>query len=197
MLGLVLKVIRFELNLWRSLYLWARRRVRGQGPGDQPIPYAAAISTMMWAFTVVNCVEIVALHIIIPWETVRLLADLAGIYTLLWIIGLLAAMKVHPHLVTASGLRVRYAASIDFTLPWEAIARAGTRIRSVEGIRTMRFDGDAVSIAISSQTNVDLALHEPVMVQGRPVTEVRLFADDPKALLTAIDSARAAAVPGT
>ncbi|HEX6686611.1 MAG TPA: hypothetical protein VF062_27815 [Candidatus Limnocylindrales bacterium] len=197
MISLARKVIRFELNMWRSLYAWARRRVRGQGPGDLPVAYANGASAIMWAFIVLNCLEIVALHIMIPWETVRFLLDLLGVYSLVWFVGLLAAMKVHPHLVTGSGLRVRYGTSVDFTIPWESVVRAGTRIRSVEGFRTVRFDESVVSVGISSQTNVDIVLHEPMVVQGKPVTEVRIFADDPKALIAAVNSGRVAAVPGT
>jgi hypothetical protein len=190
-LSLARKAIRFELNMWRSLYLWMRRRVSAQRPGDVAVGYAAAISPIIWAFIVLNLIEIPALHIMLPWQKARFLVDLAGVYSLFWMLGLLASIKVHPHLVTGTGLRVRYGASVDFTIPWEAIASAGSRIRSLQGNRTVRFEGSTVRIGVGSQTNIDIVLREPLVLPlpktgGEPVTAVHIYADDPNAFLAEV-----------
>jgi hypothetical protein len=192
---LVLKALQWEFNLWRAMYLWARRRVRGLQEGDVPIGYAGAIAPIMWALIVLNAIEIPALHIMIPWATVRLIVDLLGVYSLIWMVGLLAVMKVHPHLATPAGLRVRYGASVDFTIPWEAIARIGTRIRSHQGTRTVRFEDAILAVGVGSQTNVDIILREPLVLPvprtgGEPVAELRLYADDPKALIASAEHKR-------
>jgi len=191
LLSLVRKAIRFELNMWRGLYLWIRGRVSAQRPGDVALGYAAAISPIIWVFIVLNLIEIPALHIILPWETVRFLVDLAGAYSLFWMLGLLASIKVHPHLATPTGLRVRYGASVDFTIPWEEIATVSSRIRSLQGNRTVRFEDSIVHIGIGNQTNIDIVLREPLVLPlprtgGEPVTEVHIYADDPKAVIAEV-----------
>ncbi|HZM78381.1 MAG TPA: hypothetical protein VFC19_21865 [Candidatus Limnocylindrales bacterium] len=187
----MLKVLRWEFNLWRAMYLWARGRLRGQAPGDEPIGYADATAPIMWALIVLNAIEIPALHIMIPWATVRFIVDLLGVYSLAWMVGILAIMKVHPHLATPAGLRVRYGASVDFTVPWEAIARVGSRIRSHQGMQTVRFEDSTLAVGVGSQTNIDIVLREPMALPvpktgGQPVAELRVYADDPKALIASV-----------
>jgi hypothetical protein len=193
-------VLRWEFNLWRAMYLWARKRIRGLADGDEPIGYAAATAPIMWAFIVLNVIEIVVFHFWIPWPMVRFIVDLLGVYGLVWMVGILAVMKVHPHLVTAAGLRVRYAASVDFTIPWETIATVNSRIRDHKGTRTVQFAGSVLSVGVSSQTNVDIVLREPLVLPvpatgGEPVAEVRVYADDPKAVIAS--AARMRSTTGT
>lgn len=184
----MLKVLRWEFNLWRGMYLWARKRVRDQMPGDEPIGYAGATAPIMWALIILNAIEIPALHIMIPWETVRFVVDVLGVYSLIWMVGILAVLKVHPHLARSTGLRVRYGASVDFTVPWEAIAGVRSRIRSHQGFQTVRFEDSTLAVGVGSQTNVDIVLREPMVLPvprsgGEPVAELRIYADDPKALI--------------
>jgi len=188
-LSLARLAIRWELSLWRGMYLWARKRVSGLREGDEPISYAGATAAIMWALIILNAIEIPALHIMIPWQTVRFIVDLLGVYSFVWMVGMLAVMKVHPHLATPAGLRVRYSASVDFTVPWEAIARIGPRIRSHQGMRTVRCEESTLAVGVGSQTNVDIVLREPMALLpvpqtgGEPVAELRIYADDPKALI--------------
>jgi hypothetical protein len=109
-------------------------------------------------------------------------------------------MKVHPHLATSAGLRVRYGASVDFTVPWEAIAGISNRMRDHKGTRTVQFEQSVLAVGVSSQTNVAVALHAPLVLPvrqtgGEPVTEIRIYADDPKALIAS--AARKRSTTGT
>jgi len=64
-LSLARLAIRWELSLWRGMYLWARKRVSGLREGDEPISYAGATAAIMWALIILNAIEIPALHIMI------------------------------------------------------------------------------------------------------------------------------------
>jgi len=49
-----------------------------------------------------SLLEIVIVHLLIPWETARLIALVIGIWGLLRMAGLLASMRVYQHLMPTS-----------------------------------------------------------------------------------------------
>ncbi|MGY1603843.1 PH domain-containing protein [Geodermatophilus sp. SYSU D00815] len=192
----------YEIGMWRSLLRWiARRPVVG---GGTAFSYAGVVTPVIWAFIAVSAIEVPVLHLLLPWEAVRLAADVVGVYGLLWMVGMLASLKVHPHVVEDDGLRVRNGTTLDVLLRWEDVAAVRQRMRSLEGMRNVQVAGEGadrvLSVGVGSQTNVDVELREPLVLpvrrtEGRPVAVVRLYADDPKALaarLRAELSARAA-----
>ncbi len=46
----------------------------------------------MAAFIFVSVLELVVVHLLLPWETVRLIADVLSIWGLVWMVGFLASM---------------------------------------------------------------------------------------------------------
>lgn len=184
--------VRYELRIWRSLGVWLLRRPTVP-PGTRGYAYAGAVTPMLLVFIALSAVELPVLHLLLPWEAVRLLVDLLGIWGLLWMIGLLAALRVHPHLVTDDGIRVRYGSSVTVTVPWSAVAAVRSRGRMLEKSRTVQYGqtpaGLVASVAVAKQTTIDLVLREPTVLSGiadKPVIELRLHADDPKALVADI-----------
>jgi len=172
-------VVRYELNMWRSLFRWITRR---RGPGIE-FSYAGAIAPIIWTFIVLSALEIPAFHLLLPWEPVRAVIDIAGAYGLLWMISLLASVRVNPHAVTGEGLRVRHSITTDFTVPWDAIESVRARTRSIEKSRTVQVDGDTLIIAIAHQTSVEVTLREPRSVRGHTVSSIHLYADDAAGLV--------------
>jgi hypothetical protein len=184
--------VRYEIRIWRSLGIWVLR-LRTVPPGGHAHRYAGAITPLMIVFIVVSAIELPILHLVLPWETVRLIADALSIWGLLWMVGLLAAMRVHPHIVTDEGIRVRYGFSVDVTVPWSAVASVRSKGRMLEKGRTVQCEqtsaGLVASVAVAKQTTVDLVLREPTVlpaIGGEPVIELRLYADDPAALVADI-----------
>ncbi len=188
--------VRYEINIWRSLAVWLLR-MRTVPAGATGHSYAGAVTTLMIVFIMVSAIELPVLHLLLPWETVRLVADLLGLWGLLWMIGLLAALRVHPHIVDDDGIRIRYGFMVDVTVPWHAIASVRSRGRSVETAPGL------LNIPVAKQTTVDIILREPLALDprrtdGQPVSEVRLFADDPAALVAQVRQRLAGlAAPGT
>lgn len=174
-------LVRLEIGIWRSLALWVSRRVPGRRPEVQAFPYAREVTPILLAFIWGSMLEIVLVHLLLPWETVRLIALTFGIWGLLWMAGLLASMRVHQHLVGPSGLRVRSGTTLDLRIPWDAIERI-----SVQRGRAPKEPEPGVAyIDQMSQTRVTVHLRRPVSFKGREVREVRVYADDPQALVTA------------
>jgi hypothetical protein len=176
--------VRFEVGIWRSLFLWVTRRVAGQGPGVATFSYARQLIPLLCAFIFVSVIELPVVHLLIPWDTVRLVALVISVWGLLWMFGLLASMKVFPHLLDESGLRIRYGTSVDIHIPWTAVAHVTARRRG-EGDE----DGAVATVPVLKQTRVDIALHRPTEVAlpdgTREITELRLYADDARAFVAA------------
>ncbi|MBM7790585.1 hypothetical protein [Tenggerimyces flavus] len=184
------RVIRYEIGLWRSLFRWLLRRPRTNEPGAELHPYAGASAPLIWAFIVMNAIEVPVVHLALPWEHSRNALLVLGIWGLAWMVGLLASLKIHPHTVGPSGLRVRYGISIDLTIPWSAIDTVKQVRRDLEKGRSVQFDGTILHVVQVKQTNVQVSLREPIVVPrhdgDHTVTEVNLWADEPKDLLKSV-----------
>jgi hypothetical protein len=194
---LVVRAVRFELSMWRSLARWVARRP-DVAPGATPFAYRGPVLAPILVFIVLSVVEVVAVDLILaPWPAPRRALLVLGIWGTLLMLGMLAAITVHPHVVGESGLRVRYSTSLDVHIPWDAIAGVKRTRRSRDG-RTVQLDGGTLHVAISGQTTVDVALARPVPVTVRgntaQITQLRLHADDAAGLVAAI-RARAGAAP--
>jgi hypothetical protein len=186
---LLRKAISYEFRLWRSLFRWILRRPTAE-PGAATFGYAALLTPVLVAFIVVSAIEIPIVHLVLPWASVRATALAAGVYGLLWMFGLLAAMRVHPHVVGDAGLRVRSGMSADIPVPWSAVAEVRTRSRTLESNRAVQTHDGILSVVVSRHTNVDVTLREPTALPlpggpSEPVREVRFHADDERALLAA------------
>lgn len=191
--GLALQLIRFEVSLYKSLTLWILRRP-DVPPGTIPVPYVGGVSALLWAFICVSAVELVAFHLILPWETVRLIVDIASVWGLVWMLGYAASLHVYPHLITTEGLRVRHGSPTDVLVPWSSIAAISSKERGRERSKAVQYDdaggraGGVLNVVIGSLTNVDLTLAQPVLVHAggveREVGTVRFRVDDPHTLLT-------------
>lgn len=183
---LVKFVVLFEIALYRSLLRWLVRRPHVPA-GATAAPYVGALSLLLWTFVIVSAIETVALHLVLPWESVRLVADIIGVWGLLWMLGFTASNHVYPHLIAPEGLRLRSGHSVDLTVPWDTVERVSTRERSLERSKTLQVDDDVLSLAVTSRTNVEVRLSRPLTVPlGREtveVTEIRFFADEPRPLV--------------
>jgi Bacterial PH domain len=190
-LRLLGRAVRYELGIWRSLAVWLLR-LPTVPPGARGHRYAGAITPLMIVFIAVSAIELPILHLLLPWETVRLIGDVLSAWALLWMVGLLAALRVHPHIVSDEGIRVRYHFSVNVLVPWAAIASVRSRGRMLERSRTVQCEqsssGLVASVAVGKQTTVDLVLREPTVLNlaragGEPVVELRFYADDASALV--------------
>ena len=197
-LRLAWRVIRYEIGMWRSLFRWILRRPQTTEPGAELHPYAAASAPLIWAFIVLNAIEVPVVHLALPWEQAKNALLVLGVWGLAWMLGYLASVKIHPHTVGPSGLRVRFGIVIDVTIPWNAIGDVRQLRRDREKGKSVQFDGTTLHVVQVKQTNVQITLREPLTVRhhdvDQVVTEVNLWADDPKALQKSIRTRLAADV---
>ncbi|MFI6130344.1 PH domain-containing protein [Micromonospora sp. NPDC051141] len=192
---LVRRVVAYEWGMWRSLTRWVLRRPYPVAPGATTFAYVGGVQTILVAFIVMSAIEIPILDVIlrhtVDSPTIRHAAVGLGVWGLLWMFGLMASLRIHPHVVDGDGLRVRNGVSLDVTIPWAAVAAVAVRRRSLPSSRAVRYDEDdptVLNLGVGSQTAIDLVLREPLSVPlpggpSTPVREIRFYADDPAALV--------------
>ncbi|MGH3923810.1 MAG: hypothetical protein ACRDTT_13230 [Pseudonocardiaceae bacterium] len=188
--ALVRRAVSFELGVWRSLYRWTTRRPVGPA-GTETFSYSGPVTPLIWAFIGLSAIEVPVAHLLLPWQAVRVIVLALGVWGLTWMLGLLASLKTYPHIVGDSGLRVRYGTTVDITIPWDAIATIGVRHRNLPRSRTVQLtqpdSGTVLHVGISSQTNVDVALRDPVIVAlpkgNESIAALRFYADDARAIV--------------
>ena len=187
-----------EAAMWRSMYVWARRRP--PAPGEEAFGYLGVVKPIMGVFIGLSVVEIPVLDLIVrrvvPWQPARWIVLALSVWGLLWMIGFIASMKVHPHVVGAEGLRVRMSAWVDLTVPWEDIETVRKGYRSLPSGKSVQVEEEGerrvLNVVVASQTSVDVRLRRPLsfdLAKGPtgPVDEVRLYADDPDSLVRTAD----------
>ncbi|MCW3839315.1 hypothetical protein ONA70_04290 [Micromonospora yasonensis] len=190
------RVAAMEAAMWRSLYAWARRKPLPLAPGDEPFGYLGVVKPILGIFIGLSIVEIPIFDLIVtnvvPWGPARWIVLVLGIWGLLWMAGLYASMRIHPHVVGDTGLRVRQSSGIDIWIPWTDIEALRRRYRSLPSSKSVQVEQEGerrvLYISVGSQTSIDVLLRRPTtfdLPKGRsePMDELRLYADDPDGLL--------------
>lgn len=181
-------VVRYERLMWTDLFRWLTRRPVCER-GATPFGYARTVTPVMLAFIGVSVIELPILHLVIPWHGLRVAADILSVYGVIWMVGALAGLRVNPHSVGPSGLRVRGGGGLDLTIPWEEIASVTAVERTVNG-RNLTVDGTALNIGVMKRTNVDIAFRYPTILElprgdTEPVRSLRIGVDEPAAMVAA------------
>ncbi|SCE76837.1 hypothetical protein [Micromonospora mirobrigensis] len=199
----------YELGMWRSLGRWLLRRPVALPTGAEAFGYTGVVTPILGVFLALSIVEIPVLDLIlrhtVPWDWVRRAAVALGVWGVLWMLGLLASLRLHPHVIGDAGLRIRNGTSIDVTVPWSAVATVSARYRSLPSSRAVQIEENGqvvvLNLGAASQTSVDVVLREPLSLPlpkgpSGPVHEVRLYADDPDALVARACGQLAVRSPG-
>lgn len=169
-----------EIGIWRSLAFWLARRIPGRTATAEAFAYANQITPMLVAFTVVSGLELPVVHLLVPWESVRLGLLITGVWGLLWMLGLLASMRVYQHLVDDDGILVRSGARTRLRLPWSAIDDVRVIRASTASDKALRIEDGTADVPVLKQVRVEIVLREPLPLDGHELTRVRLYADNPK-----------------
>jgi len=186
--SLLRRAVMFELRLYRSLFRWVTRRPDVAGDVEA-FGYAQLVTPVMWLWIFASAVEVPLVHVLIPWDTVRIIALALSVWGLLWMVGLLASLNVYPHLFSPTALRVRHGSSVDIALPWHAIATITAERRELpSSARTLQpretERGTDLAVAVSGQVNVHAVLRRPTSVPtpkgDMVIAELSFLVDEPR-----------------
>lgn len=190
------RLLAHELNVLYSLSLWLSRRRHGVAQAVYTAAYTGPQTAMMWGLISVSAVETVALAVLIPWPLIHAITLVIDVYGLVLMIGLHAACVTRPHTVGADGaLRIRYGALFDLRIPASLIGRVRVERRYPTGSLVQQRDDGVLELIVGGMTAVVVELVAPV-VFVRPLGKrgeartIRFHADDPQALITAIEQTR-------
>jgi len=172
--------VRLEIGTWRSLFLWLIRRVPGKGLRAEDFPYAKEVTPIVIAITFVSAIEVPVVHLLVPWQPVKLALLIAGVWGVLWMVGYLAGMRVFRHLIDDTGLRIRQGPNVDLHIPWEAVAGVTAQRGRFEG-RGLHVEDGVAYVPVLNQTRVRVTLERPI--EG--AAEVRFYADDVRGFVAA------------
>ena len=191
-LSLAWEAVLLELALYRSLVRWVVRRP--DVPADAtPIGYSQLVGPMLWLWIFGSATEAIVVEVVLRqvdagWaEGIRLPLLVLGIWGVLWMVGMLAAYRVRPHLLTDDRLRIRNSARTWVDLPLAAIATTQVTEHELPGvIKALHLEERLLLVGVSSRTNLELTLTGPTALQTSKgeltADRVGLWVDDPRAV---------------
>ncbi|ATL27372.1 hypothetical protein [Streptomyces formicae] len=185
-----------ELRVLASLAMWVTRRRHGmRGAGDLAFGHARGQTAVMYGLTFVCVVEAYGMSVLLRnWPTAHTVMLVIDVYSVVLLLGIHAASVTRPHVLSPDALRVRQGAHRDLRIPLARIAA----VRAERRFTHEPADG-VLDLPVGSTTSLTLELTGPVTAVGflgkrREVTTVRLHADEPERLTTALRE-RLAALP--
>lgn len=187
-----------EIAIWRSLARWVARRP--DVPGDAtPLGYAQMIAPVLWLWIVASGTEVVVVELVLRsidagWaEVVRLPLLVIGAWGLLWMLGLLAAFRMRPHLLRADRLQIRQGPRAWVDVPYGAIASCRLAEHSApNGLRAIHQQDDLLLAPVNGRTNIELRLVAPTTIStssgAHVASRLALWVDDPRAATRLLDA---------
>lgn len=142
------------------------------------IPYHAELRFVNRFLLAASVADLVVVELLVPWPNVRWTLLVLGVACLLWVLIYIRSLRLHPHEIDGTALRLRFSWSTDIWVPLHRIASVRREWRG-DHSRTVELDDDTLSLTVSNTTTVHLSLTEPTVLQGHEVRHVRFFADDP------------------
>lgn len=188
----VAKIVVLEPRLWVCFVRWALGRRRYS---EEEFSYhrRSPLGMLVVMVLLVSPVELLLLHLLIPWTWLKILLLVVGIYGAFWVLGFYASLVTLPHRLEEDGLLLRYGVFARGFVPYAdvvAIQRdrkvlsKGELFGDVEGLRVLP-DEDTACFAIASKTDVLLKLNharsmEKLLRSTPPVNCVRFAVDEPE-----------------
>ncbi len=197
---LVARAIALEPRVYVSIARWIARR---PPPAPNRFGYhrASVLGVFLIAMIFTTPIEILIGELLIPWSWLRLAVLILALYGCLWVVGLYASLVTMPHIVGVAMLDLRYGILGEIRVPFDAIAALTQDRRSSpnqrEGLAVDR-QGTTASLSIGGQTQVRIALRQPVRLRGllrdhQITAGIDLAVDDPRGFVAAVRAASAAA----
>lgn len=183
-----------EIHAYQSIYRFVFRRPRVPA-GTIGFPYHQPILSILIVIITVSALEVVVVDLIVHrWPMVRIPLLILGIWGVVWMLGLLFGVVTRPHVVGRDGIRARYAADTDISIPWDGVYSVARRKRiKQDGERAVTVDGDGeqtLHLRIANETNIEIELEQPTPLRTprgvQIVRRVTIWVDDTSAFMAEV-----------
>jgi len=184
--------IRAEIRAYRALWLWIRGRHSGVEPGATVLGAHKGTLVLPAAFAVATVVEIVVLHLLLPWMWLRVSLAVVSVWSMVVLFGYLAIHRTNPHYLTDTSLVLRQSGSVVAVVDRVDIESVTVGRRFTETAPAIK--DDRLYLPNPDGTNVDLTLARPVparlpaLLPSRRKTEkisrISVYVDEPTRMRT-------------
>lgn len=159
-----------ELRYYHSLVLavTGKRRVPA---GAASFGYTKGVMTVPAAIVLVSLVELVVVHLLVPWQWLRIVLLIFSIWGVLFVAGFFAGRIVNSHLVSHDDLTLRWGLQTVLATPLSNVVSASRH-------------------ANHAATQPDVEGNRLILTQFQSTNVVQLFVDDPEAFLHAVTPAQ-------
>lgn len=179
--------VRAEIRAYRALWLWIRGRHSGVEPGAIVLGAHKGTLVLPAAFAVATVVEVVVLHLLLPWMWLRVSLAVVSVWSMVALFGYLAIHRTNPHYLTDTSLVLRQSGSVVAVVDRVDIESVTVGRRFTETAPAIK-DG-RLYLPNADGTNVDLTLARPVparlpaLLPSRRITEqvsrISVYVDEP------------------
>jgi hypothetical protein len=183
--------VRLEVSLYAALVRWIGRRP-AVPPGSTPVGYGQLVAPMMGLWIFASALEVPLVHVLTPWEGVRIVLLVVSVWGLVWMVGMYAALRTYPHLLDDEGIRIRSGTMVDVRLPWQAVHELRYDERTLpSSIRSFQRTGPdearQLHVPMGARTNVTAELTGPTTLRTSPgeetVVSVSFWVDEPRSFV--------------
>lgn len=194
----LLALVRLEVCSYAALWRVVRGRPRVPA-GWRGFGYLRGTLVVPLALLAVAVVEIVALHLLLPWPAVRVVVLVVEVWGILLVAGILAGRAANPHLLGPDALVLRWGYEDIARIPLaqvSAVSRCSAPTRTRSGVE----DG-AVTLAFFEPANIQVEFTAEIPAQwsdrllgSTPPQQVRrafLYLSDPEEFVAAVTAALA------
>ncbi|WP_138758249.1 hypothetical protein [Modestobacter altitudinis] len=179
----VVTLVRSELGTWQALW-WALRRRRAVLPGELAFGYTSRIGVMLWVTIALTPLEVLVVHLLLPWPIVRTVVLVLSIVSLVWMLGFALGLQQRPHVLGPGELVLRFGHLRQLVVPLADVVTARA-VTTVDHPKNLEVADGQVALSVLGESSVRLQLRSGAVVglDGRPVEAERVvfFADDPRA----------------
>lgn len=204
-MSIVWRFVKLEIQLYIAFGRWVARRPHVP-EGATAWGYSRLVTPVIWLWIFASAAELPLAHVLVPWHGVRLTLLVIGAWGLIWMIGMLASLKVYPHLADADGLRLRYGKFADLRIPWNAVSSVrmvdvGESEWSLRALRPKETPtGVDLHVPVNDRANVHIRLTEPTPVRTAKgpltITALTFWVDEPREFVAEAKARRVSAVGG-
>jgi hypothetical protein len=190
----IYRFARSEFGAYRSVWMW----IRGKTDPDRGLVFTASagVLTIPAAFGAATLIEVVVLHLVLPWFWLKIVLAAISLWSLVLLAAFVANDVVHPHYLSEGVLVLRRSGKVVVKVPVSHISRV-VSIRRYSRTQP-EIEGSSLHLPNHEGTNIELALNQrsdaavPAFLEkwrsSGSITTIFLYVDEPSKLADAIRS---------